>query len=291
MKTLATLALTIFGLFHVAPASADPAADAKATYQDIEKTLGLVPGFMKALPGEEVAGMWDEIKSIELNPKSALPAKTKELIALAVASQIPCKYCIYFHTQVSSLVGATETEQREAVAMAGLTRHWSAVAQGLQIDMTEFKQELGRAGEYLKKGGGKGDGPAVVDTASAYKDIEHTLGLVPTFMRRFPEAGIVGAWKAFKSLELNPTTALPGKTKELIGLAVAAQIPCQYCVTFHTAAAQLNGATDAEIREAIAMAAITRELSAVANGAQLDEAVFRREVDQVVANAKRAAKK
>jgi AhpD family alkylhydroperoxidase len=285
MKNLVTLALATLALSHVSPASADP------TYQDIEKTLGFVPAFMKAFPAEEVSAVWYELKRVQLNPKTVLPTKTKELIGLAVAAQIPCKYCIYFHTQVSALAGATENEQREAIAMAGLTRHWSAVAQGMQIDFSEFKQEVGRIGEYLKKGGGKGESVAVTDAASAYKDIEHTLGLVPTFMRRFPEEGIAAAWRQTKSLELNPATQLNGKTKELIGLAVAAQIPCQYCIYFHTAAAQLNGATDAEIREAVAMSAITRDMSTMLNGAQVDEPQFRKDVDQIVANVKKAAKK
>jgi AhpD family alkylhydroperoxidase len=92
-----------------------------------------------------------------------------------------------------------------------------------------------------------------------------------------PEAGIGGAWNEFKSVQLNPKTALSGKTKELIGLAVAAQVPCAYCVYFHTAAAKLNGANDEEIREAVAMAAITRHWSTVLNGMQIDPAAFKAE--------------
>jgi AhpD family alkylhydroperoxidase len=65
-------------------------------------------------------------------------------------------------------------------------------------------------------------------------------------------------------------------------LAVAAQIPCSYCIYFHTEAAKLNGATDAEVREAVAMAAITRHWSTVLNGMQADPAGFRRETDTVL---------
>ena len=65
---------------------------------------------------------------------------------------------------------------------------------------------------------------------------------------------IAGAWAEFKSVQLNPNTKLDGKTKELIGLAVSAQVPCQYCIYFHTAAAKANGATDQEVGEAVAMA-------------------------------------
>jgi len=125
---------------------------------------------------------------------------------------------------------------------------------------------------------------------ATYRDIEQTLGSVPTFFKTFPESGIAGAWAEFKSVQLNPKTALNGKTKELIGLAVAAQIPCHYCIYFHTAAAKLNGATDTEIREAVAMAAITRHWSTVLNGMQVDPDGFKRETDTVLRLAGEKAK-
>jgi AhpD family alkylhydroperoxidase len=118
--------------------------------------------------------------------------------------------------------------------------------------------------------------------AATYKDIEATLGIVPGFLKAFPEAGIAGAWSEFKSVQLNPATKLDGKTKELLGLAVAAQIPCQYCIYFHTAAAKANGASDEEIKEAVAMAAIVRHWSTVLNGMRVDQATFESEVDQVL---------
>jgi AhpD family alkylhydroperoxidase len=128
-------------------------------------------------------------------------------------------------------------------------------------------------------------------TAQAtYQDIEQTLGSVPSFFKAFPESGIAGAWAEFKSIQLNPKTKLDGKTKELLGLAVAAQIPCQYCVYFHTAAAKLNGATDEEIRETVAMAAIVRHWSTVLNGMQVDLAGFKHETDTVLRVAGEKAK-
>ena len=125
---------------------------------------------------------------------------------------------------------------------------------------------------------------------ATYRDIEQTLGSVPTFFKLFPEAGIAGAWAEFKSVQLNPHTRLDGKTKELMGLAVAAQLPCQYCVYFHTAAAKANGASDEEIREAVAMAAIARHWSTVLNGMQVDLAAFKRETDTVLRAAADKAK-
>lgn len=117
----------------------------------------------------------------------------------------------------------------------------------------------------------------------AYAEMKEMMGLVPTFMKAFPRVGIVAAWGEMKTVQMNPNTALSGKTKELIGLAVAAQIPCEYCVYFHTAVARANGATDEEIAEAVAMAAITRHWSTVLNGSQIDFAAFKAEMDQVLA--------
>jgi AhpD family alkylhydroperoxidase len=125
---------------------------------------------------------------------------------------------------------------------------------------------------------------------ATYRDIEKTLGVVPTFFKLFPEVGIAGAWAEFKSVQLNPKTKLDGKTKELIGLGLAAQIPCHYCVYFHTAAAKANGATDEEIRETVAMAAIVRHWSTVLNGMQVDLNAFKRETDTVLKLAADKAK-
>jgi AhpD family alkylhydroperoxidase len=125
---------------------------------------------------------------------------------------------------------------------------------------------------------------------AAYADIQKTLGSVPGFFKAFPESGIAGAWAEFKAVQLNPKTKLDGKTKELIGLAVAAQIPCQYCIYFHTAVAKANGATDQEIGEAVAMAAIARHWSTVLNGMQVDLATFKGETDAVLRAAGQKAK-
>lgn len=125
---------------------------------------------------------------------------------------------------------------------------------------------------------------------ATYQDIQQTLGTVPGFFKAFPESGIPGAWAEFKAVQLNPATKLSGKEKELIGLAIAAQIPCHYCVYFHTAAAKANGATDDEIREAVAMSAIVRHWSTVLNGMQVDFDQFKGETDTVLRLAAEKAK-
>jgi AhpD family alkylhydroperoxidase len=270
---------------HAQERAASP--EAQAAYADIEKTLGLVPSFMKAFPEEAIGATWEEFKTVQLNTLSAIPPKYKELIGLAVAAQIPCRYCSYFHSKAAGLDGAEERELKEAVVMAAITRQWSTVLNGMQTDESQFRAELGKVIDYVKRPHPQQPAIPVTDASSAYRDMEATLGLVPSFFKQFPEVGIAGAWREFKTIQLNAHSALPGKYKELIGLAVAAQIPCRYCVVFHTEAARLNGASEGEIREAVAMASLTRHWSTFLNGTLTDETVFRRETDQVIANVRR----
>lgn len=59
--------------------------------------------------------------------------------------------------------------------------------------------------------------------------------------------------------------ALPAKTKELIAVAVAHVTQCPYCIRGHTASALRKGATQAELMEAIWVAAEMRAGAAYAH--------------------------
>ena len=88
----------------------------------------------------------------------------------------------------------------------------------------------------------------------------------PAWMKQtLPDQALKPLWDEYRAV-MNPTGALDGKTKHLIGLAVAAQIPCTYCVFTHTKMAKANGATDAQIKEAIATAALVRFNSTILQG-------------------------
>ncbi len=108
------------------------------------------------------------------------------------------------------------------------------------------------------------------------------FGLVPSFAHVLPPAQLRLWWSQVRDYQLSEDTALSGKVKELIGLGVSAQIPCHYCVMFHTEAARLNGATEQEIQEAIFMASLTRQGSTILNGTQVPEATFDKELQQMV---------
>ena len=281
--------IALVGLSTSAFAETPAAARARA---DIQSTLGFVPDFLQKTPETLLPGMWEELKTLQLNPRTALDGRTKELIGLAVAAQIPCRYCIVAHTEFAKLNGASEAEIGEAVGMAAVTRHWSTFLNGAQIDEARFRADVAKLIDNAKRAAAsKAPAPAsvdVVDGASAVREMNALLGFAPEFLQKFPAVARSGAWKQMRDLQLNPKTALSGKQKELIGLAVSAQIPCRYCVVAHTEFAKLNGATEAEIGEALAMAAVTRSVSTVLNGLQIDEARFRRDTDRLVRGAKAA---
>lgn len=135
---------------------------------------------------------------------------------------------------------------------------------------------------------------AAPSTDAVFKDIEATLGFVPQFFRHVADSQLASFWSSMKDFEMNPNTALDSKTKELIGLAVAAQIPCDYCVAAHTASLRGLGASDQEIREAIGMAAITRLGSTVLNGSEIDKVQFKKDLQRMSKDAgpvKREAKR
>jgi AhpD family alkylhydroperoxidase len=116
----------------------------------------------------------------------------------------------------------------------------------------------------------------------ARNEIEDTFGFVPDFYDVSPDVIYASTWSIQRDLELSDETVLDHKTKELIGLALAGHIKCQYCSYFHMRAAEAFGASEQELREAVAMGAMTSMFSDTLNGLRYDLEKFQREVDRAV---------
>jgi AhpD family alkylhydroperoxidase len=148
MKTK-TLVSTFLVLLIAAVAHADNKAQqpsrAAATLAKIEAAMGFVPDFVHAIPASLLPSWWDSAVSFEDSPNTKLDAKTKQLIGLAVAAQIPCEYCIYYHSTAARAFGATQQELQEAVAMAGNVRLNSTILNGMQVDRVRFRRDVERA--------------------------------------------------------------------------------------------------------------------------------------------------
>ena len=103
-----------------------------------------VPNFYKdTFPEHALKSALEASKELMGN-NAKLDAKTRELIALGVAAQIPCVYCVYVHNKNAKAEGASEAEIREAVAIAAHVRHWSTVLNGMGYDFEAFKAEVNK---------------------------------------------------------------------------------------------------------------------------------------------------
>ena len=114
---------------------------------EITQQFGSFLSMFDVIPAHALPGAWDNFKQLQ-SPDNAIPPKYRELIQLSVASQIPCVYCIYYHTRVAKAYGATDEEIKEAIAHGAQTRQWSMVLQGNQIEFEVFKAEVDAALKY-----------------------------------------------------------------------------------------------------------------------------------------------
>jgi AhpD family alkylhydroperoxidase len=136
----------VFGIiFTLGVAKAEGPTSAEVAIAEMKEMFGKIPPRMQNYPESAKAAGWELIKSTDLNKNTALPLKVRELIGLAVSSQIPCKYCIYYHQRAAKAAGASEEEIREAVHMSSLVRHWSTVLYGNESDFDAFKAEVDAA--------------------------------------------------------------------------------------------------------------------------------------------------
>jgi AhpD family alkylhydroperoxidase len=121
-----------------------------------------------------------------------------------------------------------------------------------------------------------------------YNEIEQMFGLVPSMFKAVPDASLELEWQLFKRVQLEEG-AIPNKYRELIGVAISAISKCRYCAYFHTELAKLNGATEAEIEDAIHYAKSSAGWSTYINGLQLNYDDFTAEVDRACEHVRRQA--
>jgi AhpD family alkylhydroperoxidase len=126
------------------PSAGAPAAGGKTyeqTKQEITSMFGFFPLIFQAYPSYDLPGAWENFKQLG-DPNNKIPPKYRELIQLAVAAQIPCIYCVYFHTASAKAFGASDDEIKEAIAQGANTRQWSMILQGNQVDYVAFQKEV-----------------------------------------------------------------------------------------------------------------------------------------------------
>lgn len=120
---------------------------------EIKQTFGTFLTMFDAYPELALPSAWENYKQLQ-SPDNAIPPKYRELLQLAVASQIPCIYCVYFHTAAAKAFGATDEEIVEAVAQGAQTKYWSMILQATQMDFETFKAEMDAAMKFMSENAG-----------------------------------------------------------------------------------------------------------------------------------------
>jgi AhpD family alkylhydroperoxidase len=119
------------------------------TRTDVEETLGFVPGFWE-LNDEDLVNEWPNFKRHAFE-ETAIPPKYKELIGLAIAANIKCPYCQYFHKEAAKMHGATDEELKEIAFLSSWTARYSAIIHGLDYDVETFEDEVNQMAEHLEE--------------------------------------------------------------------------------------------------------------------------------------------
>ncbi|WP_440991244.1 carboxymuconolactone decarboxylase family protein [Haloarchaeobius baliensis] len=125
------------------------AASYDETLSDIEETLGIVPGFMAAVPEDDMVHEWPVFKQYTLG-ESDIPPKYRELIELAVAATLKCPYCQAFHRGAAEMHGASEEELAEVGVLASLTSRWSTMIHAQHYDYDTFVSEFEDISAHLQ---------------------------------------------------------------------------------------------------------------------------------------------
>ena len=149
-KSAIVVSITVFVLSTLVHAQESQTDASKKVQAEMEEAFGTFPVFMKVFPEHLRAAAWEWMQAWH-SPEAAIPAKYSELIALGAAAQIPCDYCVYYHTEMAKMLGATEAEIQEAVAKAAEVSHWSTVMNGAGVEFETFKVELDKMLAYIKE--------------------------------------------------------------------------------------------------------------------------------------------
>lgn len=114
-----------------------------------------------------------------------------------------------------------------------------------------------------------------------HAEMKEMFGTVIGFIDRVPDEYIDAEWELTKRLQFGETL-IPNKYKEMIGLGISAATRCRYCTLFHTEAAKLFGASEAEVEESVHYGKLVTGWSHYLNGLRVNEDDFADEVRRVV---------
>lgn len=118
-------------------------------HEDMEQLLGMVVPFFERLPDEFIDSEWDVFKRLQLG-ETVIPARYKQLIAIAAAAVAGCRSTTNFLVEVARLRDITEAEIAESVHQAKLVAGWSVYVNALEAAeerTVQPERQIGREAE------------------------------------------------------------------------------------------------------------------------------------------------
>lgn len=120
------------------------------TVQEIEETLGQVPGWMEQLAEPASDHSWGIFRDLSLGETELTP-REKALVGVSAAAVMKCPYCAYFHKEEARFADVTEDELEEAVNLAGVTAYFSTVLHGNEYEQDEFVDETDEIFAHIRE--------------------------------------------------------------------------------------------------------------------------------------------
>jgi len=119
-----------------------PSGQVKELFEQIKKQFGIssVPNVFKAMANKPAFLKALLAMDEAVFAPDKLDAKTKHLIAIAVSAVNGCEYCLYAHTAIAQMVGATNEEIAEALSVVALMSAYN-----------NFNNALGMENDILPK--------------------------------------------------------------------------------------------------------------------------------------------
>lgn len=160
-----------------------------------------------------------------------LSTKEKEIIAVAVAHDTQCPYCIEMHTKNAKKAGATLEELVEAVYVTSSIEAGAVVTHSTHVHNVNVD-----------------DAP---DSLYNRSNLDHLKELA-----KHDRDGFKG-YQGFSAAGTQEGK-LSAKFKEIIAVAIGHSTQCPYCIEVHTKNADEQGATSDELAEAISVTSAMR---------------------------------
>lgn len=113
------------------------------------------------------------------------------------------------------------------------------------------------------------------------RQITETLGTVPAVLDWVPDEMLEAEWRLLRRV-LVDESLIPPRYRALIGVAVAAALRCPSSTALHTALARAQGASDADLAEAVHHAAFVAGWSTRVSGLMVGAAVAEADVTRII---------